>query len=110
MSYGLQVFDSSGDITLDTGDRLLRYFGKVTGSIYAPTLTLLTWYINIPNLSTDGTWFVYPADIWHTLDAWNTRSWLMPTDSYTIQAGQIAIVSYGWTGRQIDAAFEVYRK
>jgi hypothetical protein len=103
MSYGLQVFDSSGGITLDTDDRLMRFYGKVTGSQYCSANVFTIWYIYITGLEPDGNWFIYPTDIW--------LSWVDQVDMYTIESGRIKIYSYGLsTGRTVNAAFLVYKK
>lgn len=61
MAYGLQVFDSSGNLEVDVSSRLSRYIGSVTFqtalfdfSSEAPK----PQNINFTGISNDGTWFV----------------------------------------------------
>lgn len=55
MAYGIKVWDSSGNVTLDVTDRLTREYG--TGSVswieFQETNT-----ITIPGITNDGTWFI----------------------------------------------------
>lgn len=52
MAYGLQLFDSSGDITLDTNWRLIRFSAFYSGTVsYGSPVT-----INVTGLTNDGTW------------------------------------------------------
>jgi|LakMenEpi03Aug12_release.lakeMendotaPanAssembly.Ray.scaffolds.fasta_scaffold2009148_1 hypothetical protein len=54
MAYGLQVFDSSGNLEVDISSRLSRFV-----SIYYFNSAIdQTININVPNIVDDGTWMV----------------------------------------------------
>lgn len=55
MSYGLQVWNSSGQLILDVSDRLSRFIQSVTVTL-APGASIT---VPITGYTTDGTWFVY---------------------------------------------------
>lgn len=59
MAYGLQVFDSSGNLTLDLSSRISRLFGLYT---YASFTTPNAVNVTVPGISNDGTWYAYVAD------------------------------------------------
>jgi len=52
MAYGLQIWDSSGNVRLDTSDRECRYVGFFTGSVGAGSSVTVT----VSGMATDGTW------------------------------------------------------
>ena len=55
MSYGLRVWDASGDLTLDVGDRT----GRLYGVYMIPSLARYGSYtLTIPSFSL-GAWFFY---------------------------------------------------
>lgn len=54
MSYGLRVWNSSGQIRLDTSARLARYHSFYTGSILPNNSAT----VSVPGLANDGTWSV----------------------------------------------------
>lgn len=56
MPYGLRVWDASGNLTLDTTDRITRYHSTVTVATdaIAPSGTL---NVTVSGLTLDGTWF-----------------------------------------------------
>lgn len=60
MSYGLKVWNSSGTVTLDTTDRVFRFFSSYT----VPNATFteaIGFYsdVYVPGASADGTWLGY---------------------------------------------------
>lgn len=57
MSYGLRVWDASGNITVDVTDRLTRFFAVYSVS-FTTTSSEPDKYIYINGISNDGTWFV----------------------------------------------------
>ena len=52
MAYGLQIWDSSGNVRLDTSDRECRYVGFFTGSVSSSSSVAVT----VSGMATDGTW------------------------------------------------------
>ena len=64
MSYGLRVWDASGNIAVDITDRLTRLHSSYSGTAsYWYTegnfqAHVLRAYISVPGLANDGTWFV----------------------------------------------------
>ena len=61
MSYGLKVWDASGNLTLDTTDRLTRFVTSITpGSISVST----TVSYSVPGIVDDGTWFLVVTPSW----------------------------------------------
>ncbi len=57
MSYGLRVWDASGNLTLDVTDRLTRFVTSAT--VYFTTSSNeADKYISIAGMQNDGTWFV----------------------------------------------------
>lgn len=57
MSYGLRVWDASGNLRLDISDRITRFWGEYTIS-FTTTSAESPKYISVPDMTTDGTWFV----------------------------------------------------
>ena len=57
MSYGLRVWDASGNITVDITDRLTRFVLSSTVSFTA-TSAEADKYIYVDGMIADGTWFV----------------------------------------------------
>ena len=55
MAHGLQVFDSSGNIILDTGDRITR----VLAIFYITIPANSSAYVIVPNFINDGSSFIY---------------------------------------------------
>jgi hypothetical protein len=53
MSYGLQIFDSTGSLNFDSSSRLIRIVGKYTGTAAADTNV----QVSVPGAVNDGTWF-----------------------------------------------------
>lgn len=59
MSYGLQVFDASSNILLDTSDRISRILAVYTGTLYYDSSKVSwSWNITIPNFANDNTSFL----------------------------------------------------
>jgi hypothetical protein len=74
MSYGLEIRDTSGNVTFNSADRISRYVATYTGVVYyqAPlmvglvyhigggtwALTGQSWFIPVTGMTTDGTWGV----------------------------------------------------
>ena len=52
MAYGLQIWDASGNVRLDTSDRECRYVGFFTGSVSSSSSVAVT----VSGMATDGTW------------------------------------------------------
>tara|TARA_R110000787_G_scaffold104873_1_gene212246 strand:- start:479 stop:760 length:282 start_codon:yes stop_codon:yes gene_type:complete len=52
MAYGLNVWDASGNVRLDTSDREFRYVAFYTGSVSASSST----NVSVSGLTNDGTW------------------------------------------------------
>ena len=52
MAYGLQIWDASGNVRLDTSDREFRYVAFYTGSVSASSST----NVSVSGLTNDGTW------------------------------------------------------
>ena len=53
MSFGLQTLNSSGVVDVDISSRLCRFVGTY---VFSTTFDGVQ-YINVPGLTTDGTWF-----------------------------------------------------
>ena len=52
MAYGLQIFNSSGQIRLDTTDRTVRMYASYTGTLTIGNIIT----ISVPGMTDDGTW------------------------------------------------------
>ena len=52
MAYGLNVWDASGNVRLDTSNREFRYVAFYTGSVSASSST----NVSVSGLTNDGTW------------------------------------------------------
>ena len=52
MAYGLNVWDASGNVRLDTSDREFRYVAFYTGSVSASSST----NVSVSGLTNNGTW------------------------------------------------------
>jgi len=52
MAYGLRVWDSSGNVRVDTTDRQMRFVALYTGSTSGNATTTIT----VTGMSNDGTW------------------------------------------------------
>lgn len=52
MAYGLQIWDASGNVRLDTSDREFRYVAFYTGSVSANSSA----NVSVSGLTNDGTW------------------------------------------------------
>ena len=55
MSYGLRVWDASGNLTLDVTNRITRIISSHGFSIAANS----SQAISVPGITTDGTWIAY---------------------------------------------------
>lgn len=63
MAYGLELMNSSGEVTLTITDRLSRIVG-----VY--TMTMPVWngndvysqFLSVPGMTTDGTWAIMVTD------------------------------------------------
>jgi hypothetical protein len=61
MSYGIRVWDASGNLTLDTTDRLTRFVTSITPGTIAPQATVS---YSVPGIVDDGTWFLVVINTW----------------------------------------------
>jgi len=52
MAYGLNVWDASGNVRLDTTDREVRFVALYTGTTAGNSTTTIT----VSGMSNDGTW------------------------------------------------------
>ena len=61
MSYGLQVWNSSGVLTLDMNERLNQVFahGTFIMTVTNPTYSWRTVTVNVPGLLADGSFLVF---------------------------------------------------
>jgi hypothetical protein len=61
MTYGLQVFDSGGNLEIDISSRLAKLIGTVQAVIpsqpYASSITYQTY--TFMGISNDGNWFIF---------------------------------------------------
>ena len=57
MSYGLRVWDTSGNLTLDITDRLTRFVSSTVVS-FTTTSPESDKYVYVTGLTNDGKWFV----------------------------------------------------
>ena len=74
MTYGLQIWDSSGNNILDVNDRLTRFHSSVYfENAIAANATLS---INVPGLTTDGTWFFVVSGVLIFLKFYITTNYL----------------------------------
>lgn len=57
MAFGIEVYNSSGVVTLSENDRMGRFYGSYevvgTGSVIAET------FVTIPGMTADGKWIAY---------------------------------------------------
>lgn len=61
MAYGLQVFDSSGNLEVDVSSRLSRYMGTIVFQENGPEDTSYppnSQNINFTGITNDGSWFI----------------------------------------------------
>jgi hypothetical protein len=61
MSYGMRVWDASGNLTLDTTDRLTRFVTSITPGTIAPQATVS---YSVPGIEDNGTWFLVVINTW----------------------------------------------
>lgn len=54
MSFGLKVYDESGNTRLDAADRQIRFIGMWTGTVHQGSPVT----ISVPGITNDGTWGV----------------------------------------------------
>lgn len=54
MAYGLEVYDSLGNLRLSVTTRVPKYHSQYTGTVLASSII----YVNVTGLSTDGTWTI----------------------------------------------------
>ena len=52
MSFGLKIYDESGNPRLDVADRQIRFIGLYTGTLTMGTPVEVT----VPGMTNDGTW------------------------------------------------------
>lgn len=75
MSYGLQCYNDTGQITLSLTSRLFRYVGTVFVSAFPPASPqTVSW----PGMSNDGTWAVISVE--------GTAKAIISTDEFTLYA------------------------
>lgn len=75
MAYGLQIFDASGNITLDTDYRCVRFAGFLSGNVtFGSPVTL-----SVTGLTNDGTWGYNNS---------TSQSWAIKT---TLNSGSITV-------------------
>lgn len=53
MAYGLKVYDTNGNVRLDTSDRMIRFHSTVSGTI-TQSSSPVTLYVS--GITNDGTW------------------------------------------------------
>lgn len=95
MSYGLLVFDGTGEKLLDTSDRLFRYVGEFqTGTIQPGSCKT----IKIAGMENNGKWF---------FDYRGTRH--VSTSIRIITGGILVCNNGGSTVTQPNLVFEVFR-
>jgi hypothetical protein len=73
MSYGMRIWDASGNLTLDTTDRLTRFVTSITPGTIAPQATVS---YSVPGIVDDGTWFLI------VINTWRPSSLAVYTDIY----------------------------
>jgi hypothetical protein len=61
MSYGMRVWDASGNITLDVTDRITRFVTSITPGTIAANSTVS---YSVPGIVDDGTWFLIVVNTW----------------------------------------------
>lgn len=65
MAFGLELYNAAGNLSLGISDRLPKYFGIYSGSIYSPAdqtvySKIFNTQIIIPEITADGTWEISP--------------------------------------------------
>ena len=97
MAYGLQIWDSGGNITLDISDRITRILSTYTGTLNYPSgyYTYLTT-ISVPGLLANGQVFcsIKFTDNTNPNDLWSAYSYIAESmdiysNSYKYSAGTI---------------------
>lgn len=84
MAYGLQVFDSSGNITLDTSDRLMRPVAQYVGTCPANSSVNLS----VPGIVNDGTWGFNDVTLFDLNDRRNCKSEITAAGTITVTASR----------------------
>lgn len=88
MSYGLRVWDSFGNLTVDVSDRLNRYVGTYSANVPGNS----TVFVPVPGVSLDGTWEVAHAN--------SDNSSAFPRQTYSrLAVGGIRISNWGNNSR-----------
>lgn len=104
MPYGLRIWDSSGNLTLDTTDRITRFVTSITPGSIAVNATVS---YSVPGLADDGTWFLI------VMNTWRPSSSAFYTDIYMyITAGFLNVQninpSFTWTNG-LGTRIEIFR-
>jgi len=103
VAYGLRIWDASGNLTLDTTDRITRFVTRITPGTIAP---LTTVNYSVPGIADDGTWFL-------VVNTWKPSSSAYYSDIYmTITSDFINVrninTTTNWTNG-LGTYIEVFR-
>lgn len=102
MSYGLQLWDSAGNLSLDTTSRLTRYVASFSGTIDARDYShpnpymLMQLNIGVSGIANDGTWGVMLTGVGthHSSETVAPSAGNYPWA--TIGSGVVTINWWGW--------------
>ena len=91
MSFGLKIYDESGNTRLDVADRQIRFVGFYSGTVNASSPVT----ISVPGLKSDGTWglneisAVTSCDISISNDELNVTTAVTTNIGYKVQVFKI---------------------
>ena len=95
MSWGLSVYNESGNLVLDTSSTLTHYSHTVQnyttellGYLDSPSGKLIKVYFDVSGFSSDGTWF-YTQPVYYRNGVLDTITWLHQT---TLSDGILSFV------------------
>ncbi len=90
MSFGLKIYDESGNTRLDVADRQIRFLGTYRGTLtYGTPAEIL-----IPGMTNDGTWGINILNVRATTDIRIGEGKVeldstFPSSSYAVQVFRI---------------------
>lgn len=102
MAYGLQLWDNSGNLSLDTSSRILKEYGEFTGRVDGvPYGGTGTTSIYIPGMADNGTWAAFVQV------TGGNQGTLRPYITFT--PNYLVISAWGFATYYIDISITVFR-